>query len=227
MKELIRSGIRDSVFGVQDGLVSTLGALTGIAAGTQNVPFILVSGVVIIAVESISMAGGSYLSSRANREYLEHLLAEERVQIETDPEGERSEIRRMYADRGFTPEEIAMIEHRLMSDPKLLLEDMAHKELGISPQGLERPGVSALFMGGAYILGGAVPLSPYLFLSLPAAMPVSIGTTAAALFAMGAAKGTLVHRSWWSSGLETLGIGAVACALGFALGRLVGGVLIA
>lgn len=225
MKELIRSGIRDSVFGIQDGLVSTLGALTGIAAGTQNTSFVLISGVVVVAVESISMAGGSYLSSRANREYLEHLLAEEKSQIETDPEGERGEIRQMYADRGFSQEEIALIERRLMSDPKLLLEDMAHKELGISPQGLEAPGANALFMGMAYVLGGAVPLGPYLLWPVSTAMPVSVATTAAALFAMGAAKGRLVRRSWWASGLETLGIGAAACALGFVLGRLVGGAL--
>lgn len=225
MKELIRSGIRDSVFGIQDGLVSTLGALTGIAAGTQNTAFVLISGAVVVAVESISMAGGSYLSSRANREYLEHLLAEEKAQIETNPEGERGEIRQMYADRGFSQAEIAIIEQRLMSDPKILLEDMAHKELGISPQGLEAPGANALFMGVAYVIGGAVPLIPYLFWPIAAAMPVSITVTGAALFVMGAAKGRLVRRCWWSSGLETLAIGAAACALGFALGRLVGGML--
>src|SRR3990167_9424905 len=123
----IRTRLRDAVFGTQDGLISTLGALTGIAAGTGNKEAVVVAGFVIIVVESLSMAAGSYLSSKSQREYLERLLKEEEQEIREEPEKERQEIWEMYRARGYEDREIEIIANRLMSDPNLLLEDMAHK----------------------------------------------------------------------------------------------------
>jgi VIT1/CCC1 family predicted Fe2+/Mn2+ transporter len=210
---------------MEDGLISTLGALTGIAAGTGSGAVVALAGLVIVAVESLSMAAGSYLSTKAHRQYLERLLREELDQIDRDPEGERLEIRRMYGQRGYPPEEIALIENRLMSDRRLLLEDMAHKELGIVPGGLEDPRANALSMGLSYVLGGSIPLAPYLLLPIEAAWGVSIAATGAGLFLLGATKGRLVGLSWWGSGLEMLGLGAAASALGWGVGRLAAGIL--
>lgn len=219
MKNLIRRTLRETVFGMEDGMISTLGAMTGVAAGTGSGPVVALAGLVIVAVESISMAAGSYLSSKAQRQYLESLIKEEKDQIERDPEGERREIRKMYGERGYTQEEIAVVEKRLMSDKRLLLEDMAHKELGVIPDRLEHPAGNALSMGLSYVLGGSIPLLPYLLLPFAAAVPASLLMTGAALFTLGAAKGRLVRMSWWLSGLEVLGIGAAACGLGYLVGR--------
>ncbi|OGX28853.1 MAG: hypothetical protein A3B78_02725 [Omnitrophica WOR_2 bacterium RIFCSPHIGHO2_02_FULL_67_20] len=217
----VRMRLRDAVFGTQDGLISTLGALTGIAAGTRSGEAVVVAGFVIIVVESLSMAAGSYLSSKSQREYLERLLREEEEEIARDPEGERQEIVEMYRLRGYADEEIAIIARRLMSDPKLLLEDMAHKELGISPSTLEEPLGNALVMGTAYVAGGLVPVLPYLTLPMATAMPVSIIGTLLALFLFGGLKGRLVKQSWWRSGLEMVGVAGVAALAGFFIGRLV------
>ena len=217
----VRMRLRDAVFGTQDGLISTLGALTGIAAGTRSGEAVVVAGFVIIVVESLSMAAGSYLSSKSQREYLERLLREEEEEIARDPEGERQEIVEMYRLRGYSDEEIAIIARRLMSDPKLLLEDMAHKELGISPSTLEEPLGNALVMGTAYVAGGLVPVLPYLTLPMATAMPVSIIGTLLALFLFGGLKGRLVKQSWWRSGLEMVGVAGVAALAGFFIGRLV------
>lgn len=89
----LRRSLREGVFGLQDGLVSTLGALTGIAGGTQSREHVLLAGAVVVAVEAMSMAAGSYLSSKSERQYLERMLREEELAIERDPEGERREIR--------------------------------------------------------------------------------------------------------------------------------------
>ncbi|MBI3328725.1 MAG: VIT1/CCC1 transporter family protein, partial [Nitrospinae bacterium] len=162
--ECMRGKLRDAVFGIQDGLVSTLGALTGIAEGTQSREVVALSGLVIMTVESLSMAAGSYLSSKSQREYLERLLREEEEAIEKNPEGEKQEIWAMYRARGYTDDEIAIVEKRLLSDKRLLLEDMAHKELGICPQAMEEPFGNAVAMGIAYVFGGLIPLLPYLLL---------------------------------------------------------------
>ena len=217
---VVRTRLRDAVFGTQDGLISTLGALTGIAAGTQSAQAVVVAGFVIIVVESLSMAAGSYLSSKSQREYLERLLREEEEEIARDPEGERQEIWEMYRSRGYADAEIEIIAKRLMSNPKLLLEDMAHKELGISPDTLEEPLGNAFVMGTSYVAGGLIPVLPYLTLPLGTAMPISITGTLLALFLFGGLKGRIVKQSWWRSGLEMLTVAGVAALAGFLIGRL-------
>ena len=220
MHDPVRAKIRDAVFGTQDGLISTLGALTGIAAGTQSGEAVMIAGFVIIAVESLSMAAGSYLSSKSQREYLERILREEEEEIKNDPEKERQEIWEMYRSRGYADGEIEIIARRLLSNPKLLLEDMAHKELGISPSTLEEPLGNALVMGTAYVVGGMVPVLPYLVLPLAAAMPISITGTLLALFLFGGLKGRIVKQVWWQSGFEMLSVAGVAAFAGYLIGRV-------
>lgn len=221
--DAIRSRLRDAVFGMQDGLISTVGALTGIAAGTQNGEVVVLAGLVIIVVESLSMAAGSYLSSKSQREYLEHLLHEEAQAIAREPEQERQEIWEMYHARGYTDEEIAIIAKRLMSDPRLLLEDMAHKELGIAPSALEEPLGNAFVMGTAYVFGGVVPVLPYLAFPMRPAMLLSVVGTFVVLFLFGGLKGRVVRQSWWRSGLEMLVVAGLAALAGFLIGRAVDG----
>jgi len=216
----MRSKIRDVVFGIQDGLISTVGALTGIALGTQSPSVVVIAGCVIVSVESLSMAAGSYLSSKSHREYLERLLKEEERSITTNPEGERRELLEMYRERGFTEEEIQIISRRLFANKRWLLEDMAHKELGICPAQWEEPLSNATVMGISYLIGGVVPVLPYLFLPLPTAVLTSLAGTFIALFAFGGMKGKLVRKPWWKSGLEMLLVAGIACLMGLAVGFL-------
>ncbi|MBI1952637.1 MAG: VIT1/CCC1 transporter family protein [Candidatus Omnitrophica bacterium] len=219
-QDVVRTRLRDAVFGMQDGLISSMGALTGIAAGTGDGQTVVVAGFVIIVVESLSMAAGSYLSSKSQREYLERLLREEAEEIANEPEKEHQEIWEMYRSRGYAEEEIAVIAKRLMSNPKLLLEDMAHKELGISPDTLEEPVGNALVMGTAYVAGGLVPVLPYLLLPIQPAMPLSVFGTLTVLFLFGGLKGRIVRQSWWRSGLEMLSVAGLAALAGFLIGRI-------
>lgn len=220
MSDLIRDRLRDAVFGTQDGLISTMGALVGIAVGTQSAKAVVIAGLAIVGVESLSMAAGSYLSSKSQKQYLDHLIAEEKEAIEKDPEGEKREIWQMYRARGYREEEIAILQRRLLSDKKLLLEDMAHKELGISLERLEEPLGNALVMGTAYIIGGLVPVIPYFVFSVHTAIAFSILVTFLALFAFGGLKGRVVHQSWWRSGIEMLVIAGLASAAGYGIGLI-------
>lgn len=216
----MRRSMRDVVFGLEDGIVSSLGALIGIAEGTRSGPLVALSGFVIIAVESLSMAGGSYLSSKAHREYLQRLLREEEKAIDEDPAGERREIREMYGRRGYSRREIKMIEKRLLADRRLLLEDMAHKELGIIPGEIESPSANALAMGVSYVFGGAVPMVPYLIFDVGPAMAVSLAGSIAAILVLGAVKGKLVGRSPWLSAIEMLAVAGGAAGVGYLIGRV-------
>ncbi len=212
--------IREAVFGLEDGIVSTLGALVGIAIGTQDRFVVILSGVVIIAVESLSMAAGSYLSSKSEREVTQRYLEEERWEIEHRPDHERAELYEYYSKRGFTRKEADILVRRVTSDPKMWLEEMAQYELKIVPEEAINPRRNALVMGICYVMGGFVPLSSYLFLSVERALPISITLSVGGLFLLGAAITRLTKRVWWKSGLEMVVVSVSAAAIGFIIGSV-------
>ena len=126
----------------------------------------------------------------------------------------------MYRVRGYAEHEIELIANRLLSNKALLLEDMAHKELGIIPGQMEDPLGNAMVMGVCYGLGGAVPVTPYLLLPITQAMPVSIISSLVVLFLFGGLKGRVVKQVWWRSGLEMLVVAGAAATVGFFIGQL-------
>lgn len=199
-----------------------MGALIGVSGGSGDAGTVVLAGVVVVTVEALSMAAGSFLSTKSQRQYLERILRDERQAIESDPAGEEREIWEMYRSRGYADAEIKTIARRLLADKDLLLEDMAHKEHGICPRSLENPMANAGVMGISYALGGGVVLLPYLVLPLSWAVPASSATAAAALLALGWVKGHLVNDGVWRSALEMLLVAFAAAAAGYAAGVLAG-----
>lgn len=221
--KLIHS-LREIVFGLEDGIVSTLGAITGIAAATQDLFVVVLSGVVIIFVESLSMGAGTFLSSKSEREVEEHMLREEAEEIELHPEAEKKELEIFYSERGFTPKEIQMLIHRITSNKELWLEEMAYRELGIIPNRKDNIKLDALFMWMSYILGGAVPIASYFIFPIAQAIPVSIVSSIIGLFIVGAIKGRVVRTSKLKSGLEMVLVSLGAAAVGYIAGQIVNSV---
>lgn len=225
MKELSKkllNAIRELIFGLEDGLVSTLGAVVGVAAGTSESKLVILTGAVVIVVESLSMAAGSYLSSKADRELLEKKIRDERQEIEEKPEEETEELRVMYRERGFTEEEIEILVNRITQDKELWLEEMVTKELHIGKIQLDEPKGHAVIMGIAYMAGGSVPVLPYLFLPVEPATVVSIISTVVVLFGLGYWKGIVAGINKIKSGLEMMLVASAAAGLGFIIGTVVG-----
>ena len=220
-KSKIMSSLREVVFGLEDGVVSTMGAVTGIAASTRDPYIIILSGFVIIFVESLSMAAGTFLSSKSEKEVEERMLREEAEEIELHPEAEKQELRVFYKERGFTEEEIEIIVNRVTQDKQLWLEEMAFKELGVIPNKERTPYRDAFFMGTSYVVGGILPVSAYLYLSVDTAIPVSVISSIVFLFIIGVIKGRIVHTNKLKSGLEMMIVSASAAGLGFAVGRII------
>jgi len=214
------SYLRDFVFGTEDGLVSTLGALTGIAIGAGHHGMVLLTGLVVICVESISMAVGSYLSSRSRMESLKARIQYELHEIRTDPEGERRELEEMYKERGFPPEERDIVIKRMMSNEELLLEEMMFRELGIGTESFESPLKNATVMFFSYVVGGAIPLGCYFIWPISDALFIAFGTTLAALFGLGAISSRFSPLRWWQLGLSFLLVGGVAATIGYAVGHI-------
>lgn len=222
LKDKMFRSLREVVFGLEDGMVSTLGAITGIAAGSQSSFIVILSGLVIICVESLSMAAGTFLSSKSEKEMEKRMLEEERHEIRTEPQKEIAELHEFYLSRGFTQEESDMIVKRVVQNEDLWLEEMAYRELGVIPHDKhETPVLDAFFMWGSYIIGGAVPLFSYFFLPVATAVPVSIGASLIGLFALGYTKGVIVHTHRIKSALEMMLVSLGAAGVGYIVGNIV------
>ena len=213
------SAIRELIFGAEDGLVSILGLVTGVAAGTTNSAVVLLAGVAGAISGAISMAAGNYLGVKSHIEVLQRRLQEEEKSIRERPEHEREELVTYYKERGMNPDELSAIVPAVERNKEFLLEEMAAHELGISPDELKNPIWKAFWIFAAYIIASVFPVLPYVLFSRETAIIVSIIGTVIALFAVGAAKTIYTGRNPIKSGFEMLIIAALAGIAGFLAGH--------
>lgn len=201
-------------------MVSTLGALTGIAAATIDRPTVLLAGMVVIAVESISMSVGSYLSNKSERDVHKRMIHEERAEIRDDIVSETRELVSFFVADGW-PQDLAqtMAEHAAQS-PDLMLKEMSYRELKV-PEAQAGVIWKALCMFVSYVIGGAIPLLPYFFVPLAAAIGWSISITLLGLFILGAATTIFSRRNWLKAGLHMVVLAGIAAAIGYLVGQLV------
>ncbi|OGY91705.1 MAG: hypothetical protein A3B31_02200 [Candidatus Komeilibacteria bacterium RIFCSPLOWO2_01_FULL_53_11] len=211
--------MREIVFGAEDGMVSTVGSLTGIAAATNNPVTVILAGCVIVAVESISMGVGVYLSTKSVLAIDKRKIAEERIELEKYPEAERDELIEMYVKDGW-PEDTARHMAEIASrDKNLFLKEMAYRELSIDEDNSENAAKAGFFMFISYVVGGAIPVLPYLFLPVRTAIMTSLVVTFMGLFMLGALTTKFTKRTWWKAGLEMLGIASIAAVVGYVIGQ--------
>lgn len=217
----LAGAIRELIFGAEDGLVSILGLVTGVAAGAASSAVVLLAGAVGALAGAISMAAGNYLGVKSHIEVLQRRLQEEEKSIREHPEHERAELVAYYRERGFTTEELRTIVPAIERNRGFLMEEMAAHELGICLSELKNPIQRAFWIFVAYIIAAAFPVLPYALFPHDTALIISITGTVLALFAVGAAKTVYTGRSAVKSGLEMLAIAALAGIAGYLAGRLV------
>jgi VIT1/CCC1 family predicted Fe2+/Mn2+ transporter len=212
--------LRPSVFGAMDGLVSNFALIAGVAGGTANTRVIALGGVAGLAAGALSMAGGEYVSVASQRELAQAEIAVERRELARYPEDEQAELAQTFVDKGVTPELAAEVARQISQNPDQALEVHAKNELGVAPGELPSPLVAAVSSFLSFSVGAVLPLLPYLFGA--GGLAVSAVVSCVALFAAGAVVSAVTARSWWYSGLRQLVVGAVAAAVTFALGNLIG-----
>jgi vacuolar iron transporter family protein len=213
--------LREVVFGMEDGMVSTLGAVTGIALATNESFFVLLSGSVIIAVESISMGVGAYISSKTEIDTHKRKLKEEHIEITDFPEEERDELEQIYIRDGWPKKLAKIMADTASKDKNLFLTEMAYHELYITPDKMEAPTKKGLSMFFSYIIGGIIPLTAYFVFDTSTAVVFSIIVTLIGLFLLGVATTKFSKRKWWKAGLELLILAGLAAIVGYAVGQLV------
>ncbi len=220
-KAALLGEIREAIFGAQDGLISTVAIVNFVAAASTDRYYVLVAGVAAALGGIFSMAAGEYISSKSQREIFDAQIVDERDEVHRRPGEAEAELAYMFAEDGLPPDRAREVARIMAGHPDALLKTMVEKELGLA---VEEPGGSplqgALVMGAAFGLGSIVPILPHLFLTDDAAVIASVALTLAVLFGIGAVKSRWTHRSWWTSGLEILVIGAVAGVAGYFFGSV-------
>ena len=218
--------IRAAIFGLNDGLVSNLALIMGVAGGVAgaggNASIILLAGVAGLLAGAFSMAAGEYISMRVQRELFERLIHIEAHEIGTDPEGETEELARLLERRGIPSRAARQSAHAIMSDPEQALDVHAREELGLDPDELGSPWSAAGSSFITFATGAFVPLVPFLFTAGAVAAWTSVGLSLVALFAVGSGLSRLTRRPALISGGRMVLIGGSAALVTYLIGRLIG-----
>ena len=217
------NALRAMVLGANDGLVSNLSLVMGVAGAALNRGVILVTGLAGLLAGAFSMALGEWISVRSARELAERQLRIEQAEISALPEEEKEELRLIYEAKGLGPEEARLVADRIFEDEQSALEVMAREELGIDPQELGGSAwEAAAFSFALFAVGAIIPVLPYFRLEGRAAVLVSLLLSGFALFGIGAAITVLTGRPLIRSGMRQLLFGVVAAAITFGAGTLLG-----
>ncbi len=217
-----QGNLRAAVFGVNDGLVSNVSLILGVAGASPSPGVIVLSGVAGLLAGAFSMAAGEYVSVRSQREMYEHQIGLERAELEQYPKAEAEELALIYAARGMPEAEARALATRTIADPRQALDTLAREELGLNPDELGSPWGAAMSSFLSFAIGAAIPLAPFLVWAGERALAGSIALTAVSLFGVGALISLFTGRSAVRDGLRMLAIGAGAGAITHAIGRLMG-----
>lgn len=214
--------LRPAVFGANDGLVSNLALVMGVAGANPAPGIIVLAGVAGLLAGAFSMAVGEYISVRSQRELLDHQLAFERKQIRETPDQERAILTRAYQGRGFTPDEAARFVDRIFADPDHAATLLIFEEVGLDARSIGSPLAAAGSSFCAFVVGAVVPLIPYVLLSGGTAFATSLGVSLAALALLGFAISRLTHRPALYAAVRQVLLGGSAAAVTYAVGALIG-----
>jgi VIT1/CCC1 family predicted Fe2+/Mn2+ transporter len=218
-----RSGtLRAAVFGANDGLVSNLSLVMGVAGAVADNHFIVLAGIAGLLAGAFSMAAGEYISMQSQREMFENQIAVEREEMRVMPEVEREELAAIYRAKGIASADAERIAAQLMDDPEKALDTKVREELGLDPDELGSSWGAAIYSFVAFGIGAVIPLVPFLLASGDVAFVSALALSFASLFAVGAAVSIVTGKSMLFSGLRQVLIGAAAAAVTYGVGSLIG-----
>ncbi|HWZ73790.1 MAG TPA: VIT1/CCC1 transporter family protein [Casimicrobiaceae bacterium] len=215
--------LRAAVLGANDGLVSNLCLVMGVAGAGQASQTILLTGLAGLVAGAVSMALGEWLSVTNAREFARSQIDQEEEELEQSPDAERKELALIFQAKGLPREEAQRVATDLMRDKRAALDTLAREELGIDPAELGgNPWSAAAFSFAFFALGAFFPVVPFFFAVGTTGMAWSLALSAAALGATGLATSLFSGRGPVYSATRQVAIGGVAAAVTYATGALIG-----
>ncbi|HEY3056436.1 MAG TPA: VIT1/CCC1 transporter family protein [Thermoanaerobaculia bacterium] len=217
------NALRAAVLGANDGLVSNLSLVMGVAGAAMPAKTVLITGLAGLMAGAGSMALGEWLSVQSSRELYTRQIEMEQEELDTMPEEEAEELALIYQARGLDEAEARKFASGVMSNRDTALDAMAREELGIDPAELAgsawQAAITSFFL---FAFGAIVPVMPFFFADLQTGVALSVVFSTAALFFIGAAVTLFTGRSVIFSGLRQVVFGLVAAGLVYLIGKAVG-----
>lgn len=215
------SQVREVVFGMQDGLLTTLGVVTSVIGATSNNTTVLVAGFAEATAGALAMAAGEYQASKAQQELHAAEIAQERQELQDSPQEEHSELRAIFQREGLSRDSAEAVTELLAEHPELLFRTHVEKELGLRVEEFQSPAMNALVIGLSFLVSALIPIFPYIFLAPNPALLLSVALTIIALAAIGIGKAAISHRRYVRSASEVIAIGLAAAVVTYLLGSLI------
>ncbi|MDA1096150.1 MAG: VIT1/CCC1 transporter family protein [Chloroflexi bacterium] len=213
--------VREFIFGMQDGLISTAILVSSVYGATSDSFVTIVAGLAGALGGMVSMSAGSLLASRAGKELKEAEIRSETRGISANPAGETEKMIEILQLEGLSAQDARLVTEKLATSTNAFVRTMVEKELGLSPDLDEVPWKDATVMGVSFLLGAAIPIVPYLIFDGRGVIVLSLVGTGIGLFAMGAGKTRITKRNPLRSGAEVFLIGVAAAILGYFLGSVI------
>ena len=220
------AAVRDIVIGMADGLTVPFALAAGLtsaaAALAKGTGIIITAGFAEIAAGSIAMGLGGYLAAKTDSEHYASELQREYEETVELPDVETEEVAKVFREYGLTEEQMAPVILAITGNQKRWVDFMMRFELGLEAPDPARAGRSAATIAASYIVGGLVPLTPYILMrQVMPALWISVGVTLLALFFFGSIKGHYTGVRPLRGGAQTVLVGGLAAAAAFLIARLI------
>ncbi len=212
---------RAALFGLNDGLVSNLSLIAGVAGAAVESDAVLIAGIAGWLAGASSMGAGEYISVRSQRELFENQIARERMELELDPEDERRELIAVYEGKGVSTEVATAVADELMADPAKALDTHVREEFGLDPDDLGSPWRAAISSSIAFSFGAIVPVLPFIVGSGYAALGAAIAGAIVMLGLAGMLTSVLTGRHPLYAGGRMVLIGVLATGVTFGIGSAI------
>jgi len=217
--------VREALFGMQDGIVSTLAVASTVGGATGERYAILIAGIASALAGVFSMAAGEYLSSKSQREIYVAQIDNERAEVRDRPQEAEAEVAYMLEQEGLSEAAARRVAAELAHEPTVLLKTMVEKELGLVVEEGHGALQGAFIMGASFGLASLIPLVPYVLLPISVAFYGSIVLSVIVMFAIGVVKSRWTKRNPIASGAEIVALAAFAGVVGYLFGSVLPGLL--
>jgi VIT1/CCC1 family predicted Fe2+/Mn2+ transporter len=216
--------IRDVVIGMSDGLTVPFALAAGLSGAISSSGIVVTAGIAEIVAGSIAMGLGGFLAGRTEVDHYNSELKREYDEVERVPEQEKAEVKEVFAEFGLSAQLQDQIADELAKDKTKWVEFMMRYELGLEEPHANRATKSAITIGISYIIGGIIPLSPYVFINnSETALYYSCVVTLISLFIFGYFKSKMTGQPAWSGAFKVVVIGALAAGAAFLMAKLING----
>jgi VIT1/CCC1 family predicted Fe2+/Mn2+ transporter len=214
--------VRDVVIGMADGLTVPFALAAGLSGAVDNASLVVTAGLAEIAAGSIAMGLGGYLAAKSDADHYAAEKRREEQEVEEIPREEMREVADIFRHYGIADEHIRPVVQAMSERPKEWVDFMMRFELGLEKPEPGRARTSAMVIALAYVVGGLIPLAPYMLVhTAHTALRISVAVTLVALAVFGLVKGRYTGARPLKSALQTTLTGGLAAAAAFAIARLI------